>query len=99
RRWRSDDTLASDPGAQMDAESELAVVRRELEALPAMQRSCFELVVLREVSVEDVAAMYAIAASTVRQHVFRARRELRTRLESLRRPLTDRWTRGESSER
>jgi RNA polymerase sigma-70 factor, ECF subfamily len=94
RRWRNEESSSVDPARQMDVASDVAVVRREMAALPAMQRACFELVVLRDVAVVDVAAMYEIAASTVRQHVFRARRELRDRLESLFGPAVDRWRSG-----
>ena len=94
RRWRNEESSSVDPARQMDVASDVAVVRREMAALPAMQRACFELVVLRDVAVEDVAAMYEIAASTVRQHVFRARRELRARLESLFGAAVDRWRSG-----
>lgn len=80
RRWRRADSLAVAPAEQSELASDLAAVRREMGLLPAMQRICFELVVLRDVSVDDVAAMYEIAPSTVRQHVFRARRELQPRL-------------------
>jgi RNA polymerase sigma-70 factor, ECF subfamily len=45
--------------------------------LPSMQRACFELVVVRELPIQEVAAMHRIAESTVRQHVFRARAALR----------------------
>lgn len=89
RRWRSDQSLSVNPEVQVDVASDVALVRREMASLPTMQRACFELVVLRDVAVEDVAAMYEIGASTVRQHVFRARRELRARLESLLDPTVD----------
>jgi RNA polymerase sigma-70 factor (ECF subfamily) len=59
--------------AGLDAEA----AKRALEALPSMQRACFDLVVVRELSIEEVAAMHNISESTVRQHVFRARRTLR----------------------
>lgn len=87
RRWQGADdrSIASTASAEpaVEAASDLALVRRELRALAAMQRACFELVVLRDVSVDEVATMYDISASTVRQHVFRARQALRTRLEPL----------------
>jgi RNA polymerase sigma-70 factor, ECF subfamily len=92
RRWRSDESSSVDPQALLEVASDVAAVRCEIASLPAMQRACFELVVLRDLAVEDVAAMYHIGASTVRQHVFRARRELRGRLESLLGPGDDRWT-------
>jgi RNA polymerase sigma-70 factor (ECF subfamily) len=50
---------------------------RAVAHLPPMQRACFELVVIRELSIEEVAAMHGIAESTVRQHVFRARAALK----------------------
>ena len=46
-----------------------------------MQRACFDLVVMRDLSIEEVAVMHGISESTVRQHVFRARAALRTILE------------------
>jgi RNA polymerase sigma-70 factor, ECF subfamily len=63
--------------ARIDAD----VAQRALTDLPPMQRACFELVVMRDLPIEQVAAMYGISESTVRQHVFRARNALRTRLE------------------
>ncbi len=54
--------------------------RRALEELSPMQRACFELVALRDLSTAEVAAMHGISESTVRQHVFRARAALRGRL-------------------
>ncbi len=52
-------------------------VRRAMENLSPMQRACFELVAVRDLSTEEVAAMHGISESTVRQHVFRARAALR----------------------
>jgi RNA polymerase sigma-70 factor, ECF subfamily len=59
--------------ARLDAET----VRRAMEELSPMQRACFELVAVRDLSIETVAAMHGISESTVRQHVFRARAALR----------------------
>ena len=92
-RWRPDDATPNlQPDAAVAEASDLALVRRELRTLSPMQAACFELVVLRDVSVDDVAAMYDVAASTVRQHVFRARQALRARLEPLIGPLPSRLT-------
>jgi len=66
---RSEDALV----ARLDG----AVATRALEDLSPMQRACFELVAVRDLSTEDVAAMHGISESTVRQHVFRARAALR----------------------
>jgi RNA polymerase sigma-70 factor (ECF subfamily) len=65
----ADDALV----ARLDA----AVARRAMEDLSPMQRACFELVAVRDLSTEEVAAMHGISESTVRQHVFRARAALR----------------------
>jgi RNA polymerase sigma-70 factor (ECF subfamily) len=60
--------------ARLDA----ATARLAMEDLSPMQRACFELVALRDLSIAEVAAMHGIAESTVRQHVFRARAALRS---------------------
>jgi RNA polymerase sigma-70 factor (ECF subfamily) len=60
--------------ARLDA----AAARQAVENLSPMQRACFELVAVRGLSTEEVAAMHGISESTVRQHVFRARAALRT---------------------
>ena len=54
-----------------------AAALRALSDLSPMQRACIELVVLRGLTTEEVAAMHGISESTVRQHVFRARVSLR----------------------
>lgn len=59
--------------AQLDA----AVAKRAMETLSPMQRVCFDLVAVQGFSNEEVAALYEISESTVRQHVFRARSALR----------------------
>lgn len=92
-KWRTGDTLQTPSvESRVDAASDLVLVRRALSALPAMQRACFELVVLRDLGADVVALMYEISESTVRQHVFRARRALRARLEPLLGPGKDQWT-------
>jgi RNA polymerase sigma-70 factor (ECF subfamily) len=63
--------------ARLDA----AAARRAMADLSPMQRACFELVAVRDLSTEEVAAMHGISESTVRQHVFRARAALRSMLE------------------
>ena len=92
-RWMAHHAESRDASdAEIEAASDLEVVRRHLGALPEMQRACFELVVLRDVAIDHVAAMYEISPSTVRQHVFRARRALRLSLEPLFGARTKRWT-------
>jgi RNA polymerase sigma-70 factor, ECF subfamily len=80
RLWGARDdvelTSTRDIGA-MDARVDADAARRAMAALSPMQRACFELVVIRDLSIPDVAAMHGISESTVRQHVFRARAALR----------------------
>lgn len=66
----------------LNASLDAASARRALASLSAMQRACFELVEMRELSTAVVAAMHGITESTVRQHVFRARAALREHLSS-----------------
>lgn len=54
-----------------------AATLRAMSDLSPMQRACIELVVIRGLTTEEVAAMHGISESTVRQHVFRARASLR----------------------
>ena len=58
-----------------------AAAKQAMGGLSPMQRACFELVVVRDLSIEDVAAMHGISESTVRQHLFRARAALRGALD------------------
>jgi RNA polymerase sigma-70 factor (ECF subfamily) len=64
---------------RMDA----AAARRAMEHLSPMQRACFELVAIRDLATDEVAAMHGISESTVRQHVFRARTALRDALKEI----------------
>ena len=99
QRWAAgDDGMAHAGDVAMDADSDAELVRRHLERLPDMQRACFELVVLRDLAAGDVAAMYEVSASTVRQHVFRARRALRVSLEPVLGVRARRWVAEESAE-
>jgi RNA polymerase sigma-70 factor (ECF subfamily) len=66
--------------AKVDVAADAVAARHALRGLSSMQRACFELVALRDLSTEEVAAMHGIAESTVRQHVFRARKALRNAL-------------------
>lgn len=76
QRWRTEPV--STPShedatlSRVDADALMQAVAH----LPPMQRACFELVVIRELSTEEAAAMHGIAEATVRQHVFRARAAL-----------------------
>ena len=56
-----------------------------------MQQSRFDLVVLRALRAREVGAIYGISASTVRQHVFRARQQLRLAAQRRSDRLVDQW--------
>lgn len=78
RLWRSEAPAAvPGPDKGVHARIDADAAARAVEQLPMMQRSCFELVAMRDVPVADVASMHGISESTVRQHVFRARAALR----------------------
>lgn len=63
-----------------DAAMTGARARELVDALPEMQRRCFDLHVSHGVPTAEVAARFGIAESTVRQHIFRARAALRRAL-------------------
>lgn len=72
---------SSRPETALIAHLDAGAARRAMESLSPMQRACFELVSVRGLSNEEVAAMHGITVSTVRQHVFRARSALRNVLD------------------
>ena len=90
RRDRLWQAWARDPGADVAsppvddaviARLDAAAAGLAIENLSPMQRACFELVAVRDLSIAEVAAMHGISESTVRQHVFRARAALRSVLD------------------
>ncbi len=82
-RWGGEPRSEESPVGVSEARETLRQVARILNELPEMQKHCFELHVIRGLDVATVAAMYEIRESTVRQHVFRARRIIRKQLGSL----------------
>lgn len=86
RRLRVEGALAS-AGASVDAPDERLlhaetdqIVRSFLEALPDRQRQVVDLIDLQGHDPAEAAAMLGIEAGTVRAHLHRARRSLRSRL-------------------
>jgi RNA polymerase sigma-70 factor (ECF subfamily) len=78
---RGGEPASSRSETMLNAGLDAAAAKRAMESLSPMQRACFDLVAVRGVSTAEVAVMYAITESTVRQHVFRARSALRARLD------------------
>ena len=69
------------PESALIARLDAATAARAMNSLSPMQRGCFDLVAIRGFTIHDVAAMYGITESTVRQHVFRARAALKDQLD------------------
>lgn len=67
----------ADPEARLLAAERVAVVERALRALPARQRQCLLLRVRQELSYEEIGALLALSAHTVRNHLAEARARLR----------------------
>jgi RNA polymerase sigma-70 factor, ECF subfamily len=83
-RWRlgaTENAVAPSTADVVAAKLDAAAANRAMTDLSPMQRACFELVAVRGLSTEEVAAMHGISESTVRQHIFRARAALRAVLE------------------
>jgi RNA polymerase sigma-70 factor (ECF subfamily) len=78
---RTGNDSAGSVDASASARIDMDVITGRLTTLSPMQRACFELVALRGVAIAEAAAMHGIAESTVRQHVFRARRLLKEGLD------------------
>ena len=82
-RWFGGKQHVPPPDAALEARARIEEIRDGMRALPPMQRACFELVALRDLSVAEVAAVHGISDATVRQHVFRARATLRSVLKEV----------------
>jgi len=88
-RWNSAATpdelpaSAADPLAELERDELHTQLRIGLERLPERQRACVRLCDLEGFSGPEVAAMLGLSEGTVRTHLFRARRALRSSLRSL----------------
>jgi RNA polymerase sigma-70 factor (ECF subfamily) len=72
--------VASSSEPRVDERRLLALVRDQLDALPARQREVFDLVDLQGRAPGDVAELLALDAATVRVHLLRARRTIRAHI-------------------
>lgn len=70
-----------------DERTVASLVLKYFHELPPRQRQVFELVDLRDESPVDVARMLGMRPVTVRAHLFKARRAIRTRMLELHEPL------------
>jgi RNA polymerase sigma factor (sigma-70 family) len=74
--------LAPDPAELAAAHDAIDRAEAIVRDLPEMQRQCFDLVVHSGLDIQEVASMFDIAPSTVRQHVYRAREAIRARFDA-----------------
>lgn len=68
------------PEQDIDLEPDLAALESGLDELPLRERETLALFYLRELTIEQIAALLEIPAGTVKSRLFRARRLLRTQL-------------------
>ena len=61
--------------------AELAIVRAEMQALPAPQRAALSLFYLEDLSVAEIAVALDVPPGTVKTRLMHARRKIRARLE------------------
>lgn len=66
--------------ADADLESDLGALEAGLDALPLCERETLALFYLRELSIEQIAALLDVPAGTVKSRLFRARNLLRKQL-------------------
>ena len=75
-----EDLPASEPEAEL--ESDLAALEAGVASLPMRERDSLALFYLRELSIEEIAALLGVPAGTVKSRLFRARRMLRQQLQT-----------------
>jgi RNA polymerase sigma-70 factor (ECF subfamily) len=79
RRVRTGDSTVESPN-QTDASALAALALRYFDALPKRQRQIFELVDVRGMSPAEAARQLGMEQVTVRGHLFKARRAIRTKM-------------------
>lgn len=80
-QWGTDGTTAvADPLGQLHAANVARVARSFFDVLPPRQRAILDLADLQGFPPAEIAEMLKMNAVTVRAHLFRARRALRTRM-------------------
>lgn len=79
-RYAVDTATVTQPARDRDLDEQLSAVLALLEKLPARQREVFDMVELQGLSMTEVTSLTGLQPSTVRVHLLRARRALRSRL-------------------
>lgn len=70
-----EELAAPETGAELEAD--LAALESRLESLPLRERETLALFYLRELSIDQIAALLAVPTGTVKSRLFRARQMLR----------------------
>lgn len=70
----------SNPAAVYDGRQLRGDVRKVLDSLPDKQRMVFQLKVLQEMTIPEIAGVTGMAEGTIKTHLFRATRRARDRL-------------------
>lgn len=65
------------PESDAGLEADLAALESKLEKLPLRERETLALFYLRELTIEEIAALLAVPAGTVKSRLHRARQQLR----------------------
>ena len=68
------------PDAIYEAEDTSAIIRREIDNLPALPGTILVLFHLENMSLQQIAAVFGMPEGTVKSHLFRARRQLKEQL-------------------
>jgi len=74
---------SAEPAARFSQAEMQAELRQAIESLPAVYRSVIELQHFQELNYDEIANTLKITVGTVKTRLFRARRMLRDRLESI----------------
>lgn len=70
----------SSPEAQIIAKQKIAIVHKALEEISTRQRSVFLMRFIEDLDISEIADLTGMSASTVKTHLHRAVRAIRTRL-------------------
>jgi RNA polymerase sigma-70 factor (ECF subfamily) len=70
----------TDPGARVDRDEAVALIRESARDLPLRQREIFDLCDLQGISPSDVAELLGLNAVSVRANLFKARSSIRKRI-------------------
>jgi len=81
--WFTDHSLVVDPHAVAERSQALQIIRRALRGMPVDQREIIVLRDMEDMSYEEIAGILGCSRSSVKLKLFRARKRLRERVESL----------------